>query len=167
MDYDCALLSHWKNCCVVSLETSQTYTFGSVMNCQKQHIKLYHHCTSISENMHEYDEQGQWCLATLNGFFSLYQMWLTDHGLRNTHWPQPPTPVRIHLQAAETPGPPTPPKTWNIKKSTSKPRSRKKWSLPTWWLTCTLKSSPALTPLPSLIGSLLPKYSTHCRAGGP
>lgn len=38
---------------------------------------------------------------------------------------------------------------------------------PVCWLICTLKSSPALTPLPSLIGSLLPRYSTHCRAGGP
>lgn len=41
------------------------------------------------------------------------------------------------------------------------------WSVPVCWLICTLKTSPALTPLPSLIGSLLPRYSTHCRAVGP
>lgn len=41
------------------------------------------------------------------------------------------------------------------------------WSVPAWWLICTLKSSPALTPLPSLIGSLLPRYSAHCREVGP
>lgn len=47
------------------------------------------------------------------------------------------------------------------------PQSRKKVQPSARWLIFTLKPSPALSPVPSLIGSLLPRYSTHCRAGGP
>lgn len=83
--------------------------------------------------------------------------------------PTPHTLVGLYLQAPDTPGCPSPFKK-RLKTTRTflySPTQDKSGVFRPGGLTCTLKSSPALTAQPSLIGSLLPRYSAHCRAGGP
>lgn len=153
--------------------TWQLWNFVTVtltLDLHKLHLKWLIFLTSVLDNEHRNDGQGHSFQAPLNGFLSppppLDQN--KEHGLKQNN-PLPRPRVGLHLQAPETPGCPHPLKNKDLRhREHSSPAPVVAKVVSSYLgLTCTLKSSPALTAQPSLIGSLLPRYSAHCRAGGP